>query len=81
MMLGLSNNQLCWLRVGFGNSPILYVITIFSESPDFGYVLTDLLKIALLKSPLYLNCSVDHLDRINMRSKLSMYRRIVKLIE
>lgn len=52
-----------------------------SEGPDLGYVFANFPKIALLKSPLYLSCAVDHLDRIHMRRKFSMYRRIVKLIE
>ena len=74
MKLRVPNNLLCWLHVGFCDGPILYVVPILSEGPDFGYVLTDFLKIAPLKLPFYLNCAVDHLDRINMRRKLSMYR-------
>ena len=52
-----------------------------SEGSHLGYVFRYFLKITLLKAALYLNCAVDNLDRINMRRKFPMYRRIMKLIE
>jgi hypothetical protein len=82
MKFGLPNNPLCWLRLGFfRHSSVLYIVTVLSKGSHFGYVFTYFLKITLLKAALHLNCAVDNLDRIHMRRKFPMYRRIIKLIE